>query len=36
MILAFIVDELPMEPLTPEVIDAGEAFVESMEITLEP
>ena len=36
LILAFIVDESPMEPLTPEVVDAGEAFVESMEITLEP
>jgi len=36
MLLALIVDESPMEPLTPEVTDAGEAFVDSIEITLEP
>jgi hypothetical protein len=36
LILALVVDESPMELLTPEVMAAGEAFVQSLEITPAP
>jgi hypothetical protein len=36
LLLALVTDEDPMEFLSPEVIDAGEAFIESMEITPTP
>ena len=36
LLVAFVVDEGPMEPLTPDVIAADEDFIQSMKVTTQP